>query len=185
MKKSILAASLGLVAAMAGASAFAGTSVGQINFIGNINANTCAIIPVDPGNKKPGPINLGEYSVVHFGGVADTEVGGREFGLLVEDGAACGFGTGASATVTFTSSHGSAGTGGKYYGIQTGGAEGIALTIKDNDGRPIDSGTPSKAYPLNQTGETVLIFNAKYRSLSTTVNPGPVVANINFVATYP
>ncbi|WP_434601549.1 fimbrial protein [Pseudomonas sp. Z4-7] len=185
MKKNLLAASLGLVTALAGASAFAGTSSGQINFTGLINANTCPIEPIDPGSGAPGPINLGEVAALDFAGVADTEVGGREFALRVKDGTACGFSAGDTAEVTFTSTHGSAGTDGKYYGIQTGGATGVALTIKDNDNAPIDSGTPSKAYPLNPTGETRMIFHAKYRSISATVTPGPVIANINFVATYP
>ncbi|HEF4759439.1 TPA: type 1 fimbrial protein [Pseudomonas putida] len=185
MKKSLLAVSLGLMAAIAGTSAFAATSTGQINFIGTINANTCPIDPIDPGTGAPGPINLGNVAAADFGGVADTEVGGREFALRVKDGAACGFGPSDSATVTFTSTHGNAGTGGRYYAIQTGGAGGIALTLKDRNNGAIDSGTPSIPYPLNETGETRMIFNAKYRSISTTVTPGPVVANINFVATYP
>lgn len=185
MKKSVLAMSLGLLAAMAGTSAIADTSTGQINFTGNINANTCPIDPIDPGTGAPGPINLGDVAAVDFGGVADTEVGGREFALRVKDGAVCGFADGDTATVTFTSTHGSAGTDGKYYGIQTGGASGVALMIKDNEETHIDSGTPSKAYPLNATGETRMIFHTKYRSTSSTVTAGPVIANINFVATYP
>lgn len=185
MKKTALAVSLGLFVAMTGTSAFAASSTGQINFLGNINDNTCPIDPIDPGTGAPGPINLGEVAAIDFGGAADTEVGGREFALRVKDGAACGFADGDTATLTFTSTHGNAGTGGKYYGIQTGGATGVALMIKDNDGKHVDSGTPSKGYPLNATGETRMLFNANYRSTSAAVTKGPVIANINFVATYP
>lgn len=185
MNSTVLAAALGLMTALAGTSAFAATSSGQINFTGNINANTCPIEPIDPGSGAPGPLPLGDVAALDFGGAAGTEAGGREFALRVKDGAACGFQAGDTATVTFTSTHGSVGTDGKYYGIQAGGASGVALTIKDNDNLPIDSGTDSKAYPLNPTGETRMMFTAKYRSISATVTPGPVIANINFVATYP
>jgi major type 1 subunit fimbrin (pilin) len=185
MKKSVLAASLGLIAALVGHSAFAATSTGLINFTGIINANTCPIDPIDPGTGAPGPISLGSVAAVEFRGAADVEAGGREFALRVKDGAACGFGASDTATVTFTSTHGNAGTGGRYYAIQAGGATGVALTIKDNENTPIDSGTPSKAYPLNAAGETRMMFQARYRSTSATVVPGPVIANINFVATYP
>lgn len=185
MNKSLLALTLGLAASLAGTSAFAATSVGQVNFTGNINANTCPIDPIDPGTGTTGPINLGSVAVADFGGAADKEVGGREFALRIKDGAACGFTGSPTATVRFDSTHGAAGTDGKYYGIQTGGATGVALTIKDNDGKHIDSGTASKAYPLNLIGETRMMFNAGYRSTSATVAAGPVIANVNFLVTLP
>jgi major type 1 subunit fimbrin (pilin) len=182
MKKSLLALTLGLAAGLAGTSAFAGT--GQVNFTGNIVAATCPIDAIDPGTGATGPLNLGTVAVADFGGI-DKEAGGREFALRIKDGAVCSFSAGDTATVQFTSTHGNAGTTGKYYGIQTGGATGVALTIKDNDGKHIDSATQSKPYPLNATGETRMIFHAKYRSTSAAVVPGPVIANINFVATLP
>ncbi|MFU2326191.1 fimbrial protein [Pseudomonas sp. NFX98] len=184
MNKTLLALTLGLAASVAGTSAFA-DSVGQINFTGNINANTCPIDAIDPGTGATGPINLGSVAVPDFGGAADTEVGGREFALRIKDGAVCGFVPGDTASVQFDSTHGNAGTGGRYYGIQTGGATGVALAIQDNDGKHVDSGTQSKDYPLNAIGETRMIFNAKYRSTSATVVPGPVIANINFLVTLP
>ncbi|KAB0488510.1 major type 1 subunit fimbrin (pilin) [Pseudomonas reinekei] len=184
MNKTLLALTLGLAASVAGTSAFA-SSVGQINFTGNINANTCPIDAIDPGTGATGPINLGSVAAPDFGGAADTEVGGREFALRIKDGAVCGFAPGDTASVRFDSTHGSAGTGGRYYAIQTGGATGVALAIKDNDGKHVDSGTQSKDYPLNATGETRMIFNAKYRSTAATVVPGPVIANINFLVTLP
>ncbi|MBZ9783821.1 type 1 fimbrial protein [Pseudomonas sp. REP124] len=184
MKKSLIALTLGLAASLAGTSAFA-NSVGQVNFTGNINANTCPVYPIDPGTGAPGPINLGSVAAVDFGGTVGTEVGGREFALLIKDGAACNFAVGDTATVQFDSTHGNAGTDGKYYGIQTGGALGVALAIKDNDDKHIDSGTQSKAYPLNPVGETRMMFNTKYRSVAATVAPGPVIANVNFIVALP
>jgi type 1 fimbria pilin len=184
MSKTLLALTLGLAASLAGTSAFA-NSVGQINFTGNINANTCPIDAIDPGTGATGPINLGSVAVPDFGGVADTEVGGREFALRIKDGVVCGFTAGDTATVQFDSTHGNVGTDGKYYGIQTGGAGGVALAIKDNDGKHVDSGTQSKAYLLNPIGETRMIFNAKYRSTAAAVTAGPVIANINFLVTLP
>jgi major type 1 subunit fimbrin (pilin) len=184
MNKTLIALSLGLAASLAGTSAFA-NSVGQVNFTGNINANTCPVYPIDPGTGAPGPINLGSVAVVDFGGAADTETGGREFALQIKDGAACGFSAGDTATVRFDSTHGNAGTDGKYYGIQTGGATGVALAIKDKDGNNVDSGTPSRPYPLNAIGETRMAFHAKYRSTAATVVQGPVIANINFLVTLP
>ena len=77
------------------------------------------------------------------------------------------------------------GTKNNVFGIQTGGATGVALAIKDNDGTNVDSGTDSKPYPVNATGETRLIFNAKYRSSTPVVTAGPVIANINFLVTLP
>lgn len=49
MKTSALALTLGMAATLAGTGAFAATSTGQINFTGNVNANTCPVIPVIPG----------------------------------------------------------------------------------------------------------------------------------------
>ncbi|MHC8320130.1 fimbrial protein [Pseudomonas sp. GB2N2] len=184
MTKTLLALTLGLATSLVGTAAFA-NSVGQINFTGNINANTCPIEPIDPGTGAPGPINLGSVAVPDFNGAADTEVGGREFALRIKDGEVCGFEADDTVTVRFDSTHGNAGTGGKYYGIQTGGATGVALAIKDNDGTHVDSGTDSKPYPVNVTGETRLIFNAKYRSSTPLVTAGPVIANINFLVTLP
>ena len=154
MKKSLLALTLGLATTLVGTAAFAADSTGQINFTGNINANTCPIEPIDPGTGAPGPINLGSVSVIDFGGATDKEVGGREFALRIKDGAACAITIGDMAKVRFDSTHGNAGTGGKYYAIQTGGATGVALAINDNDGKHVDSGTQSKDYPLNATGKT-------------------------------
>lgn len=185
MTKSLLALTLGLAAGLAGTSAVAAPSTGQINFTGNINTNTCPIDPIDPSTGAPGPIFMGDVAVADFGGNADQEAGGREFALRIKDGAACGFTAGETATVQFTSTHGNAGTDGKYYGIQTGGAEGVALAIKDNDSTHVDHGTDPKAYPLNETGETRMVFNAKYRSTTANVVGGPVIANINFVVALP
>lgn len=184
MKKSLLALTLGLATSLVGTSAFA-NSVGQINFTGTINANTCPVEPIDPGTGVSGPIPLGNVAAIDFGGAVDREVGGREFALRIKDGAVCGFTAGDTATVQFTSTHGNAGTGGKYYGIQTGGARGVGLAIKDNLGANIDHGIQSKAYPLNATGETRMIFNAKYISTLAAVTPGPVIANIDFLVTFP
>lgn len=179
MKKTLLALTLGL------ASNAALANTGSINFYGQVHAGTCPIEIIDPSTGLPvARVNMGNVSVSQFTAVGD-EAASRAFGMRVTPGAGCVVAPGSNATVTFTAAYGGAGTGGTLYALEPGGANNLALIIKDNAGTPVNNGLASKDYPLDDTNPTTMIFSAAYKSIGTAVTAGTANTDVQFLVDIP
>ncbi|WP_085664913.1 MULTISPECIES: fimbrial protein [Pseudomonas] len=176
MKKTLMVLALSL----ASSTAFAATD--KILFKGHINGGgTCPIEVVEPGMGGLGWVDLGVYPVKYF--ASNTSTTDVAFALRVEVDGTCAFNPGDVATVKFDSLNGDDPTG-KYYGIRTDGADGLALEIKDEDGTSIPPRTDSKEYPLASTGTTDMKFYASLIKTGT-VTDGAANADLNFVVALP
>ncbi|MFJ4433960.1 fimbrial protein [Pseudomonas sp. NPDC089395] len=181
MKKSLITLAVGL--GLASSAAFANT--GSINFYGQVHAGTCPIEIIDPSTGLPvARVNMGNVSVSQFADVGD-EAASRAFGMRITPGAGCVVAPGSNAKVTFTAAYGGAGAGGALYALEPGGANDLALTIKDNAGTPVANGTASKDYPLHVTNPTTMIFSAAYKSIGTSVGPGRANTDVQFLVDIP
>lgn len=181
MKKTLLTLAIGL--GLASNAAFANT--GSINFYGQVHAGTCPIVIIDPSTGLPvARINMGNVSVSQFNAIGD-EAASRAFGMRVTPGGGCVVPPNSSAKVTFTAAYGGAGTGGELYALEPGGANDLALTIKDNAGTPVVNGTASKDYPLDDTKPTTMIFSTAYKSIGTAVTAGTANTDVQFLVDIP
>ncbi|CAH0650868.1 type 1 fimbrial protein [Pseudomonas juntendi] len=181
MKKKLIP--LAILLGLASNAAFANT--GSINFYGQVHAGTCPIELIDPSTGLPlSRINMGNVSVSQFAAIGD-EAASRAFGMRVTPGNGCVVTPSTSAQVTFTAAYGGAGTGGALYALEPGGAADLALIIKDNAGTPINNGSPSKDYPLDDTNPTTMIFSAAYKSIGTGVTAGTANTDVQFLVDIP
>jgi major type 1 subunit fimbrin (pilin) len=105
--------------------------------------------------------------------------------MRITPGAGCIVAPGSSAQVTFTAAYGGTGAGGALYALESGGANDLALTIKDNAGKPVDNATASKDYPLDATNPTTMIFSAAYKSIGTAVTAGAANTDVQFSVDIP
>jgi len=177
MKKTLIALAVGL--GLASSAAFANT--GSINFYGQVHAGTCPIEIIDPSSGLPvARVNMGNVSVSQFKATGD-EAASRAFGMRVTPGGGCVVTPGSNAKVTFTAAYGGAGTGGTLYALEPGGANDLAMTIKDNTGTPVDNGSASKDYPLHATNPTTMIFSAAYKSIGPAVTAGTANTDVQFL----
>lgn len=183
MKPALLALPLSLVLGLTATSAMANT--GTINFTGNITSTTCQIDVIDPitGNPGTGLVNMGTVSAKRFT-AADQEVGGREFGLRLTPGTGCVIAPGTAAKVTFS---GTPDTTGNFFRFKPlgGSATNVVAALKDDLGGPVNNGTPSKDYPLNETTPTDMMFYVVYRSTAATVTAGATEADVRFSVDVP
>jgi major type 1 subunit fimbrin (pilin) len=178
MKKILLP----LVLTMASSAVLADEN-GRITFRGYINAgSTCPIEVVEPGLGPQPWVFLGNYSVSAFP-TPGTETKEVPFGLRITPDASCTIGAGTNATVKFESLNGVEGT--DLYALSRGGATGLGLVIKDEDGNEIAPLADSKDYPLAETTPTDMRFFANYKSSNATVTDGIAEANVNFVVALP
>jgi major type 1 subunit fimbrin (pilin) len=178
MKRTFIA--LALLASTAPALADSGT----IQFRGQINGTTCPIDIVDPITGAPvSLINLGTFSTANFDRVG-ARTPDRPFALWIRDGAACNFTPGAEVDVVY---NGLDGDNGDLYlpkaGPSAAGNVGIAIT--DRTRADVKPGQASAKYPVNETGETLLAFNANIVSTQQTVTAGAVDADIAFLVNIP
>lgn len=181
MKKTLITLAIGL--GLASNAAFANT--GSINFYGQVHAGTCPIVIVDPSTGLPmARINMGNVNVSQFTAIGD-EAASRAFGMRITPGGGCTITAGSSAKVTFTAAYGGAGAAGELYALEPGGANNLALTIKDNAGTPVVNGTPSKDYPLDDTNPTTMIFSAAYKSTAAGVTAGTANTDVQFLVDIP
>ena len=180
MKKTLLALALGITSS----SAFAATvGTGSIHFFGQVDSGTCPIEIVDPTTGQPASrINMGNVNAAQFPTSGD-EAGARPFGMRLTPGSGCTVPTGSVANVTFTSNYASPGD--TLFALQPGGAQDLALVIKDNKGTPINNGSASIDYPLDSTKPTTMIFSAAYKSIGTAVTAGYANTDVAFIVDMP
>ncbi|MBC3486273.1 fimbrial protein [Pseudomonas kermanshahensis] len=180
MKKSLATLSLGLLAGLAGNSAFA--TSGSVLFEGTITPETCPIEIVNPGNGSVNDrVAMGDIPVGRFT-AANIEVRGASFDIRVPDKGACSI-TEDNAYVQFD---GAADTSGNYFRVDpvAGAATNVSIVIKDISNTSIAPGGTSVNYPLNATGPTDLRFDAYYRSTATGVQPGLASAKVRYTVAY-
>lgn len=180
MKKTLLTLTIGL--GLASNAAFANT--GSINFYGQVHAGTCPIVIIDPAFGIPtARINMGNVNASEFENVGD-EAASRTFGMRITPGGGCTVGAG-TASVTFTGAYGGAGTGGALYALEPGGANDLALVIKDDTNTPVNNGSASKDYPIDTANPTTMIFSAAYKSTGALVTAGSANTDVQFVVDIP
>ena len=179
MKKHLVALSFGIATVLTGTNAFANT--GTINFEGKITSSTCPIDVVNPGDGSVGNlVKMGSIEASRFTAIGQ-EYSGKSFVLRVKGGAGCNYtSTGNTASVQF---NGAADPSGDYFAVTPtfDGAKGVVINIKDRKGVALKPGADSPDYDLNDTGSTDLLFNAFYRSTSTTVTAGVASADVQFI----
>ncbi|RZI91590.1 MAG: type 1 fimbrial protein [Pseudomonas sp.] len=184
MKKALVALALGITSS----TTFAATvGTGSIHFYGRIDSGTCPIEIIDPVTGSPESGNrilMGNVDASQFK-AANDESAARSFGMRITPGGGCTIGAGDAANLTFTGAFGGAGTGGALYALEPGGASNLALTLKDNTGTAIVNGSASKAYPLNATAPTTMLFSAAYKSTAATVSAGAANTSVQFVVDIP
>lgn len=177
MKQTLIALGIGL--GLASTTALA-AETGSIRFYGNITAGPCNIEIVDPVGGNPlDRVDMGNVAASRFATIGD-EAQSRLFGLKVTPGAGCVVDPTTPYHVTFTALHGGAGTGGELYGLESGGAQNLAMIIKDDAGTAIPNGVPSKDYLLDDTDPTVMRFSAAYKSTATGVTAGAANTDVSF-----
>lgn len=171
---------LALVFGLAMASQQALANTGSINFYGHVHAGTCPIVIIDPETGLPASrIFMGNVNAAQFK-QADDEAANRAFGLRLTPGSGCILLPGANASVTFTGNYGGAGASGTLYALEPGGAEGLAMIIKDDLGKPVDNGIASKQYPLHESKPTIMLFSAAYKAIDTRVTAGFANTDVQF-----
>lgn len=188
MKRALLA--LPLSAAFLMAAGPAAANSGTIEFIGRINAGTCAIEIVEPGGGGIGnTVYLNDAIVGQFT-TPNTEVNQRAFSMRITPGSGCTVTPGQKATVNFTSPDGPAGPNSDMYALRpySNGAEGIAVIIRDKrDKTIVEHGNDSKEFDIHETLPTDMTFTAGYMAsgVLADIRPGTAVAGVNFVVTLP
>jgi major type 1 subunit fimbrin (pilin) len=95
-------------------------------------------------------------------------------------------GTGCDTTtnqgyVTFKDKYGAVGAAGELHALVAGGATNLGLAIKDNTGTLIANGSESKAYDLDDSAPTDMLFYAAYRAFGIPVTAGDANTDIGFV----
>ena len=171
---------LALAFGLAMASQLALANTGSINFYGQVHAGTCPIVIIDPGTGLPtSRVFMGDVNAAQFKQV-DDEAANRAFGLRLTPGSGCILLPGAHASVTFTGGYGGAGASGTLYALEPGGAEGLALIVKDDLGKPVDNGIASKQYPLDDSKPTIMLFSAAYKAIDTQVTAGFANTDVQF-----
>jgi len=182
MKKALLALTLGITSS----TAFATTvSKGAIHFYGRVDTSTCPIEIIDPvtGNPESGNrVLMGNVDASQFKTVG-AEAAERSFGMRIDPASCPSISPTKKATVTFTGAHGAAGTG--LYALEAGGAQNLALILKDHTGTQIANGSASKEYPLDDTKPTTMIFRAAYKSTAAGVTAGAANTSVQFVVDIP
>lgn len=183
MKKTLLALALGITSTSTLAVEVA---KGSIHFYGNVDTGTCPIEIVDPSTGLPvARVNMGNVNASQFPATGD-EAASRAFGMRLTPGGACVIsGPSPVANVTFSGAYGGAGTGGALYALEPGGAQDLALILKDNTGAPIANGSASKDYPLDPALPTTMIFSAAYKSIGTAVTAGAANTDVQFTVDIP
>ncbi|UVL63657.1 type 1 fimbrial protein [Pseudomonas sp. B21-032] len=173
--KKFAVSSLFAALALAGIPQLASAADGEINFSGDITANTCAIVITDPNGGSTGNVNLGSVQASSLANAGDV-AGGNAFSLTVDtSGGNCDI-TGKQAKVTFLALSGAAGPSGQWLGTDGGSARNVAIQLKDASGREVAIGSPSSDYldlaePMR--------FTANYIATGTAA-PGPVTAKASF-----
>ncbi|MFJ4457453.1 fimbrial protein [Pseudomonas sp. NPDC089392] len=184
MKKALLALALGITSS----TAFAATvSTGAIHFYGRVDTGTCPIEIIDPvtGNPESGNrVLMGNVDSSLFTAVG-SEAAARTFGMRITPGGGCVVNNGDVANVSFTGAFGGAGTGGTLYALEAGGAQNLALILKDDTGTQIANGGTSKDYPLDDTKPTIMHFSAAYKSTAAGVTAGAANTSVQFVVDIP
>ena len=184
MKKALLALALGITSS----SAFAATvGTGAIHFYGRVDTATCPIEIIDPvtGNPESGNrVLMGNVDSSLFKTIGD-EAAARTFGMRITPGGGCAVSAGDVANVSFTGAFGGAGTGGTLFALETGGAQNLALILKDDEGSQIANGGTSKSYPLDDTKPTTMLFRAAYKSTAAGVTAGAANTSLQFVVDIP
>ncbi|AYN15118.1 type 1 pili subunit FimI [Pseudomonas monteilii] len=184
MKKALLALALGITSS----TTFAATvGTGAIHFYGRIDSSTCPIEIIDPitGNPESGNrILMGNVDASQFT-AAGSEAAARSFGMRITPGGGCTVSPNDVANLTFTGAFGGAGTSGALYALEAGGAQNLALVLKDDTGTPIANGSTSKDYPLDPTKPTTMLFSAAYKSTAAGVTAGPANTSVQFVVDIP
>ena len=177
MRNILLALGLG----MTSATTFAATvATGSVHFFGNVDSGTCAVEIIDPSTGQAvSRIFMGNVDAAQFK-QADDEAANRAFGLRLTPGSGCILLPGANASVTFTGNYGGAGASGTLYALEPGGAEGLAMIIKDDLGKPVDNGIASKQYPLHENKPTIMLFSAAYKAIDTRVTAGFANTDVQF-----
>lgn len=178
MKKALLALALGITSTTTLAATVA---TGSIHFFGNVDSGTCRIDIIDNG-QPASRINMGNVNAAQFSTVGD-EAGSRPFGLRLTPGGGCTVPANSVANVTFTSNY--ATPGDTLYSLEPGGAQDLAMVIKDNTGTPIANGSASKDYPLDPTNPTTMIFTAAYKSIGPAVTAGFANTDVAFIVDIP
>jgi len=181
MKKSIATLSLGLLAGLAGNTAFATT--GSITFTGKITPETCPIEIIDPINPGNGDrVAMSDVPAGSFR-APGTEIRSATFAIRVPDKAECGIAEDA-AFVRFDGDN----DGHNNFRFNTGAnaATGVSLVIKDDTNAAIQPGGESADYPLNDegAGATDLEFTAHYRSTAASVTAGDAIARLQYTVDY-
>ncbi|AMA45210.1 fimbrial protein [Pseudomonas alabamensis] len=180
MKHMLIPLAIGL--GLASSTAFAAEiGRGSINFYGQINSGSCPIEIIDPSTGLPvARINMGNVNAAQFNNVG-VEAAQRTFGMRLTPGGNCSISAGQSAIVTFTGAYGGAGAGNTLYALQPGSATNLALVIKDSNNKPISNGGQSRAFPLDDTKPTTIIFSAAYQSIGAPVSAGSADTDVSFI----
>lgn len=177
MKKLLATTALAL-----GLSSTAFANTGSIQFYGKITSGTCSIEIIDPATgSKLDRIPMGNVASGRFTAVGD-EGNSRPFAMRVTPGTGCDTSTN-DGYVTFTGAYGSAGAAGELHALLAGSdaTTNLGLAIKDNTGTLIANGKESKAYDLDPTNPTDMLFYAAYRATAVPVTAGDANTDINFV----
>ncbi len=184
MKKAFIALALGITSS----TTFAATvGTGAIHFYGTIDSSTCPIEIIDPVTSNPeggNRILMGNVDASEFKATG-SEAASRGFGMRITPGAGCDILPGSVANVSFTGAFGGAGTGGALYALEPGGAQNLALVIKDESGTPIANGSSSKDYALDPVQPTLMRFSAAYQSTAAAVTAGAANTSVQFVVDIP
>ncbi|WEK29699.1 MAG: fimbrial protein [Candidatus Pseudomonas phytovorans] len=186
MKKNLIA--LGLALGLASANTLAATvGTGAIHFYGRIDSGTCPIEIIDPvtGNPESGNrVLMGNVDASLFNASGD-EAASRAFGMRITPGNGCTVNPGDAASVSFSGAFGGAGNGGTLFALEAGGAQNLALVLKDDTGTPIAHGATSKAYPLDAANPTTMLFSVAYKSTDRVVTAGAANTSMQFVVDVP
>ena len=174
MKKLLTTAALAMSLS---STAFANT--GNIEFYGTITSGTCSIEIVDPATGgKLDRVSMGNVASGRFTAVG-SESNLRPFAMRVTPDTGCD--TSANkGYVTFKGRFGSTGTGGVLHALKAGGATNLGLAIKDNSNTLIPNGSESKAYDLDATNPTDMLFYAAYRATAIPVTAGAANTVVSF-----
>ncbi|EPA1951373.1 fimbrial protein [Vibrio alginolyticus] len=152
--KSVFAATA--IALTISTSAFAATIEGaeavggKVHFTGFITESTCSVNGME--NPFEDSLDLGTYVSTDFKAVGDVST---SVPLTLELTDCPDSITGVSLRIT--GSEGEDATNPKAYKIADGGADGVAIFLKDDTGREITNGEESKTYPVTGGVGTVTV----------------------------
>ena len=175
MQKLLVTAALAL-----GLSSTAFANTGNIQFKGLITSGTCSIEIVDPETGSAmDNVRMGNVASGRFKATGD-EGNNHSFALRVTPGTGCDTTTN-QGYVTFKDKYGAVGAAGELHALVAGGATNLGLAIKDNTGTLIANGSESKAYDLDDSAPTDMLFYAAYRAFGIPVTAGDANTDIGFV----